>query len=91
MIAPPVALALAQTQRMPGWMRSLICSSYAVLLIGLILNAFFGLKKTPYTMSVQPLGALMFLTYAVVWIFDASLWRLSAGDGEGKDSPTDAR
>ena len=91
MIAPPVALALAQTQRMPGWMRSLICSSYAVLLIGLILNAFFGLKKTPYTMSVQPLGALMFLTYAVVWTFDASLWRLSAGDGEGKDSPTDAR
>jgi hypothetical protein len=48
-----------------------------VLLIGLILNAFFGLKKTPYTMSVQPLGALMFLTSAVVWIFDASLWRVS--------------
>jgi len=45
-----------------------------VLLIGLILNAFFGLKKTPYTMSVQPLGALMFLIYAVIWIFDGSLW-----------------
>jgi hypothetical protein len=77
MIAPPITLALVQTQRIPGWMRCLICSSYAVLLIGLTLNAFFGLKKTPYTMSVQPLGALMFLTYAVVWIFDASLWRVS--------------
>jgi hypothetical protein len=78
MIAPPIALALAQTQRIPGWMRSLICSSYAVLLLGLILNAFFGLKKTAYTMSVQPLGALMFLAYAVVWVFNASLWRVSS-------------
>ena len=77
MIAPPIALALAQTHRIPGWMRSLICSSYAVLLIGLILNAFFRLKKTPYTMSVQPFGALMFLIYAVVWTFDASLWQAS--------------
>jgi hypothetical protein len=78
MIAPPIALALVQTQRIPGWMRSLICSSYIVLLLGLILNAFFGLKKTPYTMSVQPFGALTFLTYAVIWIFNASLWRVSS-------------
>jgi hypothetical protein len=74
MIAPPIALAMAQNERIPGRMRSLVFSSYAVLLIGLTLNAFFGLKKTPYTMSVQPLGALMFLIYAVIWIFDGSLW-----------------
>jgi len=74
MIAPPIALAMARKERIPGGMRSLVFSSYAVLLIGLILNAFFGLKKTPYTMSVQPLGALMFLIYAVIWIFDGSLW-----------------
>ena len=78
MIAPPIALAMARKERIPGGMRSLVFSSYAVLLIGLILNAFFGLKKTPYTMSVQPLGALMFLIYAVIWIFDGSLWPATA-------------
>jgi hypothetical protein len=75
-IAPPLALALVQTpsQRMTGWMRILVFSSYAVLLIGLALNAFFRLKKTPFTMSVQPLGALIFLVFAVIWTFNAALW-----------------
>jgi hypothetical protein len=92
MIAPPIALAMARNERIPGWMRSLAFSSYAVLLIGLILNAFFGLRKTPYTMSVQPLGALMFLIYAVIWIFDGSLWptkdyvRLD-NEGAASDAP----
>jgi glycosyl transferase family 87 len=72
MIAPPIAFAAVQAfgQKGPCWMRTLVCSSYAVLLIGLALNAFFSLKKTPYTMSVQPLGALMFLVYSVIWIKD---------------------
>jgi len=75
-IAPPLALALVQTlrQRMPDWMRILVFSSYAVLLIGLALNAFLRLKKTPFTMSVQPLGALIFLVFAVIWTFNAALW-----------------
>jgi hypothetical protein len=79
MIAPPIALALAQTWRMPLWMRILTFSSYAVLLIGLALNAFLRLKKTPYTMSVQPLGALMFLTFIVIWIFNRSFWEEHSG------------
>src|SRR5215469_480751 len=78
MIAPPVALALVQAfgeQGIGGRMRGLICSSYTVLLLGLALNAFFRLKKTPYTMSVQPIGALIFLIYVVIWLFKAPLWR----------------
>jgi hypothetical protein len=50
-------------------MRFLVCGSFAFLLLGLILNAFFGLKKTPLTMSVQPFGALLFLGYSIVWLF----------------------
>jgi hypothetical protein len=46
-----------------------------VLLFGLTLNAFFGLKKTPYSMSVQPLGALLFAGYTVIWMFNSSLWK----------------
>jgi hypothetical protein len=78
MLAPPVALALVQAfseQGISGRMKGLICLSYLVLLLGLVLNAFFRLKKTPDTMSVQPLGALMFLIYVIIWLFKAPLWR----------------
>jgi hypothetical protein len=44
------------------------------LLLGLILNAFFGLKKTPALMSVQPIGALLFAVYSVVWVFGGTPW-----------------
>jgi hypothetical protein len=86
MIAPPLALALVQAsgQMFPGWMRTLACASYAVLLIGLALNAFFSLKKTPYTMSVQPLGALMFLVYTVFWIFSSSFWERAGNTASAK-------
>src|SRR3984957_1892089 len=71
MIAPPLAFALVQAfhQNTAWWMRVLVCASFAFLLLGLILNAFFGLKKTPTLMSVQPFGALLFAIYAVVWGF----------------------
>jgi hypothetical protein len=71
MIAPALTLATVQAfhQKTPLWMRFLVCGSFAFLLLGLILNAFFGLKKTPLTMSVQPFGALLFLGYSIVWLF----------------------
>ena len=56
MVAPPLALALVRNQKMPVRMKGLLYLSYAVLLAGLSLNAFARLKKTPYTMSIQPLG-----------------------------------
>jgi len=76
MIAPALALALvlAFHQTAPGWMRTLVCASFALLLLGLVLNAFFGLKKTPWSMSVQPFGALLFAGYSIGWLFRPSLW-----------------
>jgi hypothetical protein len=70
MIAPALAFATVQAfhQKTPFWMRMLVCGSFAFLLLGLILNAFFGLKKTPLSMSVQPFGALLFLGYSIVWV-----------------------
>ena len=77
MIAPPLALALVQAfhQQTPRWMRVLVCASFAILLLGLILNAFFSLKKTPWSMSVQPFGALLFAGYSILWVFCSSLWQ----------------
>jgi hypothetical protein len=81
MIAPVLAFAMVQAfhQDTPLWMRVLVCGSFALLLLGLILNAFFSLKKTPTSMSVQPIGALLFAGYSILWLFRSSLWR---GEGE---------
>lgn len=86
MIAPALAFALVEAfhQSTPWWMRILLCASFALLLFGLILNSFFGLKKTPALMSVQPFGALLFAGYSVLWVFRSSLWKESdLGTGQG--------
>ena len=74
MVAPPLALALVRTQKLPVWMKGLLYLSYAVLLAGLSLNAFARLKKTPYTMSIQPVGTLIFLIFTAIWIFHTPFW-----------------
>jgi hypothetical protein len=76
MIAPALAFAMVQAfhQKTPLWMRVLVCASFVLLLLGLVLNAFFGLQKTPASMSVQPFGALLFGTYSVLWVFRSPLW-----------------
>lgn len=76
MIAPVLVFALVQAlyQNTLSWMRVLVCASFALLLVGLILNAFFSLKKTPALMSVQPFGALLFAGYSIFWVFRSSLW-----------------
>jgi Glycosyltransferase family 87 len=78
MIAPAVAFAVVQAfhQENPICLRLLVCGSFALLLLGLILNAFFGFKKTPLTMSVQPFGALLFLGYSIAWLFREGRLRL---------------
>jgi hypothetical protein len=77
MISPALAFALVEAfhQKTLLWMRALVCASFALLLLGLILNAFFSLKKTPSLMSVQPLGALLFAGYSALWVFRSSLWK----------------
>jgi Glycosyltransferase family 87 len=79
MIAPPLAFALVQAfhQNTAWWMRILVCASFAFLLLGLILNSFFSLKKTAPLMSVQPFGALLFASYSVIWVFRSALWKES--------------
>jgi hypothetical protein len=76
MIAPVLVFALVQAlyQNTLSWMRVLVCASFALLLVGLVLNAFFSLKKTPTLMSVQPFGALLFAGYSIFWVFRSSLW-----------------
>ena len=82
LIAPPLACALVEAfhRNMSVQMRVLICASFGFLLVGLILNAFFGLKKTPTLMSVQPFGAVLFAVYASIWLFNSALWEKDAAE-----------
>jgi hypothetical protein len=76
MVAPALAIALvlAFHLKTSSWMKILVCASFAILLFGLVLNAFFGLKKTPALMSVQPFGALLFAVYSGLWVCRSTLW-----------------
>jgi alpha-1,2-mannosyltransferase len=69
MIAPPLALALVRTQKTSSRMKFLLYLSYLVLLTGFSISSFLRLKKNPYNMSVQPLSALLFLIYTLIWLF----------------------
>jgi len=76
MLAPPLVLAMVQSfhqSRYPA-MRLWICTSYAVLLLGSLMNSFLSLKKGVYTMSVQPFGGLLFAGYVLTWLMLPSLW-----------------
>jgi hypothetical protein len=66
--------AVPSSQEIPLPMRALVCTSYIILLLGLILNSFFSLKKTAILMSVQPFGALLFATYSILWVFRSRFW-----------------
>jgi hypothetical protein len=75
-LAPPLVLAMVQSfhqSRYPA-MRLWICTSYAVLLLGSLMNSFLSLKKGVYTMSVQPFGGLLFAGYVLTWLMIPSLW-----------------
>ena len=71
MIAPPLALALVRTQKTSSRMKFLLYLSYLVLLTGFSISSFLRLKKNPYNMSVQPLSALLFLIYTLIWLFNS--------------------
>jgi Glycosyltransferase family 87 len=71
MIAPPLAFALVQPRKTSARTKFLLYLSYLVLLTGFMINSFLRLKKNPYNMSVQPLGALLFLIYTIIFLFDS--------------------
>ena len=76
MLAPALVLALVQSfhQSTPSWMRSSLCTSFAILLLAQVLSSYFSYKKGVYSMAVEPLGALIFAVCAIPWIFTSSLW-----------------
>jgi len=77
MLAPAAVLALAQAycRPMPLSMRTLITSSFVVLLMALTMNSFMNLKKCPASMCVQPIGALIFVCYSGLLVTRSKYWK----------------
>ncbi len=69
LLGPPVALALVEAFSLPAsrGMRWWIAACYAVLVFALQLNSFFHFRKSIYSMSVQPIAALLFVGYVARW------------------------
>jgi glycosyl transferase family 87 len=65
MLAPAMVLALAESLNERDSHPWLLFAAFAVLLTGLALNSFFNIRKNYYSMSVQPLGAVLFTLYAL--------------------------
>ena len=84
MLAPAVAAAVVESFRkpLPAWLKGLACASLVILLLGTAINSFLQLEKTPLVMSVQPLGALVFACFALVWICSDRFWSEPEGAAE---------
>lgn len=69
MLAPAVAFSLVQAFGNPKvfspGMRLWISLALAVELLALALNAFIRMPRTPPFMAIQPIGALIYLGYAI--------------------------
>ncbi len=74
LLAPATVLALVQgfEEPRPKWMRGLAVASLAFLLLGFGVNSFI-LNKDPYQI-LQPIGAILFSCYAVIWLLTPSFW-----------------
>lgn len=77
MLAPAAVFALVASLNRAQFsvmMRFTTFSAYAFLVAGLGVNSFLHLKKSGYVMSVQPLGALIFLGFALAWVLNDPCW-----------------
>lgn len=82
LLAPAVTLALVQLFSQPASaaMRVGVTLSYSILLFALQLNSFFHLRKSVVSMSIQPVGALVFAVFALAWLLTPSYWTRRSPD-----------
>jgi len=81
LLAPAVSLALLRVFNLGApsptnrlFLRWGLAAAYALLLAGLAVNSFTRHNRDPLTMIIQPVGALVFLVFSSVWLFDRSYW-----------------
>jgi len=82
-LAPAVILALVQAfdAHQPARLRVLVSAAFILQLLAATRASFLPHFKPFWALSLQPFSAIVFLVYALWWLFDNSLWmedRISA-------------
>jgi hypothetical protein len=75
-LAPVIVLALIQAfdGRQPTPLRVLVSAAYILQLLAVTRASFLPHLKPFWALSVLPFSALLFLAYALLWLFNNSLW-----------------
>ncbi len=76
-LAPAVCFAAVEafSRPFPSWMRALITSVLSILIGGAAFIAFAGRRRDLWSMSIQQIGTVLFVVFALAWLFKDSLWR----------------
>jgi Glycosyltransferase family 87 len=84
-LAPAIVLALVQAfdRRQPAQLRILVSAAYILQLLAVTRASFLPHFKTSWALSVLPFSALLFLAYALLWLFNNSLWPVEESPGAG--------
>ena len=79
LLAPAVSFAAAEafSRPFPRWMCALITTVLTILIGGAAFIAFAGRRRDLWSMSIQQIGTVLFVVFAVAWVFKDSLWRKS--------------
>jgi hypothetical protein len=75
-LVPAIILALIQAfdTPQPGQLRALVTAAFALQLLAAARASFLPHFKPFWALAVLPLSGLIFLVYALWWLFDDSLW-----------------
>jgi Glycosyltransferase family 87 len=82
-LAPAIILALVQSfdARQPAGLRSLVLAAFILQLLAVTRASFMPHFKSFLALSIQPISALVFLIYTLLWLFNDSFWQLGRQNG----------
>ena len=77
LLAPALVLALVQSinERYPVWLQALVSAAFILQFINhnTRTSYLFHIKQ-PWIFSAQPISALLFLSYCLLWLLNDAFW-----------------
>ncbi len=75
-LAPAMSFAMVEafSRPFPKPMRVLICSSVAILIGAALFISIAGKRRELWCMSTHQIGTVLFVVFALAWVFKDSLW-----------------
>ena len=89
LLAPTVCIGFIQAFAFDNssWVRGLASGAFALLLAGIVRDHAFVHTTSLLFRSVQPLSAIVFCAYAIVWLKNDAMWPVPETSGCNRESP----